>query len=342
MLSDAQWRSVRDIGFDLLDAEGESDPYRAELECLLRLVPAEVAGSGELDLVTGAGEMRETPDLLIPLAVNGVEEVLAHNPGMRHLAERGDLAAVRAEQIPESGDWARNPWRRELLDPVGLTHAVVIGHRLPGGRVVQGWGVNRDRPFRDDEVEMLQALDPALRRAARARRRREVVLHLDRAVAEGAGLVIFGPVAVVYRNAEADELLERHRVALATLRGVTCGQLSPGRPEGSMSTAVGILRLQRRPALPGCSAVVLDEVGAGHRVPGGLTPRQLLALGHLGEGRTAAAIARLMGVSERTVHKHLENLYRTLGVGDRLSAVLKGRELGLLPVLDPAVADPDA
>ncbi len=50
----------------------------------------------------------------------------------------------------------------------------------------------------------------------------------------------------------------------------------------------------------------------------------------LERGRTAEAIAHDLGISPRTVHKHLENLYRKLGVGDRLRAVAVAREAGLL------------
>lgn len=61
-----------------------------------------------------------------------------------------------------------------------------------------------------------------------------------------------------------------------------------------------------------------------------LTARQLAVLALLADGLTAAAICRRLGISERTVHKHLEHLYARLRVGDRLSAVLRAREHGLL------------
>jgi DNA-binding CsgD family transcriptional regulator len=62
-----------------------------------------------------------------------------------------------------------------------------------------------------------------------------------------------------------------------------------------------------------------------------LTPRQLAVLGLLADGLTAAAIARRLGIAERTVHKHLEAVYDRIGVHDRLGAVLRARDLGLLP-----------
>jgi DNA-binding CsgD family transcriptional regulator len=61
-----------------------------------------------------------------------------------------------------------------------------------------------------------------------------------------------------------------------------------------------------------------------------LTPREAEVLRFLSAGRTAQAIARSLDVSPGTVRKHLERVYRKLGVQDRLSAVNRGRELGLL------------
>ena len=45
---------------------------------------------------------------------------------------------------------------------------------------------------------------------------------------------------------------------------------------------------------------------------------------------TAEAIARALGMSPRTVHKHLQRLYAALDVHDRLGAVDRARALGLL------------
>lgn len=62
-----------------------------------------------------------------------------------------------------------------------------------------------------------------------------------------------------------------------------------------------------------------------------LTAREVAVLGLLAHGLTAAAIGRRLAIAERTVHKHLANSYAKLRVGDRLSAVLRAQEIGLLP-----------
>ena len=51
----------------------------------------------------------------------------------------------------------------------------------------------------------------------------------------------------------------------------------------------------------------------------------------LARGLLATSIASRLSLSPRTVHKHLGNIYRKLGVHDRLVAVGVARANGLLP-----------
>ncbi|GAA1179530.1 hypothetical protein GCM10009584_21810 [Ornithinimicrobium humiphilum] len=72
-----------------------------------------------------------------------------------------------------------------------------------------------------------------------------------------------------------------------------------------------------------------------------LTSRESTILSLLAHGHTAVRIAHLAGCSPRTVHHHLANIYAKLGVRDRLSAVNRARELGLVPPeLAPAAGGP--
>ncbi|MEV5849055.1 LuxR C-terminal-related transcriptional regulator [Streptomyces sp. NPDC051985] len=65
-----------------------------------------------------------------------------------------------------------------------------------------------------------------------------------------------------------------------------------------------------------------------------LTPRELTVLLLLTDALTADAIGRRLGISARTVHKHIENIYRKLGTRDRLGTVLHAQRLGLVPAPD--------
>lgn len=61
-----------------------------------------------------------------------------------------------------------------------------------------------------------------------------------------------------------------------------------------------------------------------------LTRREHEVLVLLSQGHTAASIGRTLGCSVRTVHRHLAHVYAKLDVGDRLLAVQRARDLGML------------
>ena len=60
------------------------------------------------------------------------------------------------------------------------------------------------------------------------------------------------------------------------------------------------------------------------------TAREQEVLAELALGRTNGEIARQLGISERTVRFHIENLFGRLGVENRVEAVMKAMQLGWL------------
>ncbi|MER5452883.1 LuxR C-terminal-related transcriptional regulator [Streptomyces sp. NPDC002766] len=74
------------------------------------------------------------------------------------------------------------------------------------------------------------------------------------------------------------------------------------------------------------------SAGAAHQAADTrLTPRETAVLLLLTDALTAAAIGRRLGISDRTVHKHIEKIYRKLGTRDRVSTVLRAQRIGLVP-----------
>lgn len=61
-----------------------------------------------------------------------------------------------------------------------------------------------------------------------------------------------------------------------------------------------------------------------------LTSREMTILSLLSKGLTAEGLGRRLSISPRTVGKHLEHIYRKLDVRDRLMAVQRAQELGLI------------
>ncbi|PRY37991.1 LuxR C-terminal-related transcriptional regulator [Umezawaea tangerina] len=99
-------------------------------------------------------------------------------------------------------------------------------------------------------------------------------------------------------------------------------------PHPVPAALAAVLAEAERHRCPDTLAPVVRLVDAGgHR----LTQRELTVLQVLAEGLTADAIARRLDISPRTVHRHLQHLYRKLGTTDRLATVLRAKSLGLLP-----------
>jgi DNA-binding CsgD family transcriptional regulator len=64
--------------------------------------------------------------------------------------------------------------------------------------------------------------------------------------------------------------------------------------------------------------------------PGGLSTREIEVLRLVAEGRTNRAIAAELGISERTVDRHVSNVYTKLDVSSRASATAYAYEHGLI------------
>jgi DNA-binding CsgD family transcriptional regulator len=88
-----------------------------------------------------------------------------------------------------------------------------------------------------------------------------------------------------------------------------------------------LLERWHRLAAPGTPADASGDPAAEM----GLTPRETTVLLLLADALTATAMGRRLGISDRTVHKHVANIYRKLGTHDRISTVLRAQRLGLVP-----------
>ena len=61
-----------------------------------------------------------------------------------------------------------------------------------------------------------------------------------------------------------------------------------------------------------------------------LSPRELQIIRRVADGHSNKALARLLFVSENTVETHLRRINGKLGTGNRMQAVARAREIGLL------------
>ena len=97
--------------------------------------------------------------------------------------------------------------------------------------------------------------------------------------------------------------------------------------EATRRAAAGELVLEGLPR--GALGGIVDQIDSKASGPS-LTEREQTVLATAAEGLTAREIGRRLGVSERTVTTHLNNIYRKLGANGRVSAVSVALRLGVL------------
>lgn len=75
---------------------------------------------------------------------------------------------------------------------------------------------------------------------------------------------------------------------------------------------------------------LLDEAGSTAPRPAGLTAREIEVLGRVAEGSSTRQIAAELFLSEKTVSRHLANIYLKLGVSSRTAAAAWAHQHGLV------------
>ncbi len=96
---------------------------------------------------------------------------------------------------------------------------------------------------------------------------------------------------------------------------------------GAAGLGETMVLLSLAPALPSTAPT---EAGNGRAGLPALTPRETEVLSWLAKGKTNRDIADILGMSHRTVNKHLEHIFEKLGVETRAAAAaLASRSLGV-------------
>lgn len=84
----------------------------------------------------------------------------------------------------------------------------------------------------------------------------------------------------------------------------------------------------------GALGTIVEGFGRHRSTSSLLTTREVQILAVAAEGLTAREMGRRLGVAERTVTTHLNNIYRKLGATGRMAAVTVAVQAGLIPSLN--------
>jgi len=227
------------------------------------------------------------------------------------LAEGRIQAATSA--IRRAVDEARGPIARARLLPAQVEILLATGE------------VEEARAAADALAELAEALDAAPLRAEAAAARGAVLLYRGKA-AEA--------LTLLRRAMEGWSALDCpfRAAAVRVLVARACDALGDeDAAELELDAAREVFRkLGAAPELARLEALSRkDAAGTAAAFPGDLTPRQVQVLRLVATGRTNRRIARELFISERTVERHVSDIFRKLGISSRSAATAWAHRHGL-------------
>jgi DNA-binding CsgD family transcriptional regulator len=299
----------------------ETLPERV-LRDLLALIGADAAGWNE----TGPGphDLRivSVPEERLALDPSLLAERLHENPFVDHVSDGLLQQAVTFSDFVTRRELQRRELYQVFYRPLGVEYQLAGAVDAGPPLVVVAFNRQR-RDFGPEDRRLLDLVRPHVAAAyraclarAEARRRLEALEH---GLASLAGSVIRHVDGWIEQAGEgALEVVERWFGSRERLPGSLLAV------EGELVLQAADSRLQVRPVAGAPGLLLLDErrldsmEARGRRL--GLTAREAQIVAAVALERTSREIADELGISVRTVHKHLEHAFAKLGVSGRRAA----------------------
>ena len=314
----------------------------ALLDGVVELVPSDLATYNEVTAETHFVSVARPADFVYPPDVYDRFAELRHeHPVLAHQARTGDGAALRISDLIDRDTYHRTGLYQELYRPMRVEHQLVFG--LPAPRSVQVVvAISRAADdFTDDECRLVETIRPHLAAAYRHLRRAEILSRQLELLAGSAGGSTRTTVTLAADGGGLEATGEHGAGLLArwlapgaalgqTLEDWLAADHAPPRAATLRVTgAAGTLVIRGSVDDDGRRSLVLEEqiVDAGALRHLGLTARQAEVLARVVEGGTNTSIASALGIRPATVKKLLEQIYATLGVHDRRSAIAAAVEV---------------
>ena len=318
---------------------------------LSSLIPVEVAAYAEIDPAAGRVSWNQAASMTLGFAEP--ERVFARHMGDLPLFKnyrRGDGSATKISDFMSQRQFRRTALYNEFYRRAGLDHQISKG--LPGepGLVTSVSLLRRGRDFSERDRLLLNLLRPHLNQAYRnahtfdAMKTELAALRLG-VEALDQGLVILDAAGGVlsmtararqwirdYFGSSAGDTLPASLASwVRHVRRSTAGDDAPPPREPLILERPGH-QLTVRLVPTGDQSVLLlrrhqTEVAPDTLSALGLSRREAEALAWVMQGKTNAEIATILGTSTRTIHKHLERVFRKLGVETRTAAAACGLAL---------------
>ncbi len=338
LISSMHLEQLEKVGREIATLGRERSPFsvvvRRIMELLQTVVPCETLNMGTIDLKTEEGFHFAFNGFLMPPERRALLPCFKHqHPMLEYARQNGLNPPLRFIDFQSRREFEETPLYQECYK--GYTHSMLtFGIEAPAGLNVS-FVLSRDSSeFSDDERLRLGILQPLISMVMR-KLLLEISIRSAREQHRPVGVVVGRGQFIHSFDDLACELLNKHysdtplhrlpdklweEITSMTGRAFTLKRFGDG---GCLNGCIGpskdewVLQLwEESGALPA------NELSAL-----GLTGRQIEVLEWVSRGKTNVEIGVILGISYRTVQKHLEVIYRQLGVETRLAAVARCQEL---------------
>ena len=234
-------------------------------------------------------------------------------PGLALLRISQGQAAVAVGAIRRALDEAKAPARRAESLRAGVEISLAVGD------------VDRARVTAEEFSDLAQKVGAPLLRAAAAQARGAVQLADGKA---RDALSCLRDATEIWRQLDAPYEIARSRALSARAHRIL-GDTDTARLEATAARQV-FEELGARPDVVDADAMLDQMAGDEHSAPNSLTDREVEVLGLVATGRTNRAVADALGISEKTVARHVANIFGKLGVSTRAAATAYAHRKGLM------------
>lgn len=314
------------------------------LKAIAPVLPFDIGSFNEVDPKTERAVFCALPQ---DVGVMGeqVEEfprLVQQNPILQYQHQTGDGSARRLSDFVDATGLHELELYRRIYQPLGIEYQVAVGLVVKSPLVVALALNRRFSDFLDSELALLDALRPHLSQSYRNLQTIQALRGIDGALAElGGGVVVLDDAGLNTRwSPWAQDVLQHHfgfgadgRLPEPVARWIeeerrhlfADGQPRIHRP---LVSVLGDRQLVLR-FIPGAGlrpdVVTLDERRPERVVAElarlSLTDREAEIMQQLLRGESVRGTATNVGVAPATLNKHLEHIYRKLGVTSRSAAV---------------------
>ena len=322
---------------------------RAGVALLSRLADSELTTLSVCDLASGRRRVVGTPgSALSPADIAAFDRHFFTHPLVRFHSTHHHGGAHRISDSVRLAEFHRTPLYDEYYRRIGIDRALAVPLYVDEQTLVSFVLSRAGRDFSDDEVALFDQvrgwLGAMYRNALALHRAADAIAQL-REIAEGEDWAV---VRLDGRR-RIRELAPRAASMLASACGnarTRTGGLLPAQidswlrqmaagstPPAAFTPLVlaclgGRVTVRAMPELAGASAwllLVRDDPGEtkADASASGLTAREREVLKWVAAGKTDRQVATIVGLSHRTVQKHLEHIYVKLGVENRTAAVMR-------------------